>query len=90
MDFELKLIILQAAEIFFRALELLVIVRVLLSWLAPRTPRNQLTEFIWSTTEPILSFFRKLPLRIGLFDLSPIVALLALHFLRNLVVSLLG
>ena len=75
-------------DLFFRSLSFLIILRILLSWLAP-TARGQVVHFIFATTEPILVFFRKLPLRIGMFDLSPIVALIALDFVRQILLRIL-
>lgn len=87
MDFELKIILLQAGDLFLHALEILVIIRVLLGWLVPQQPPNLFTEFLWSTTEPILAPFRRLPLQVGLIDLSPLVALLALNIFHRVLFS---
>lgn len=74
-------ILVNTIDLFFRALSFLIIVRILLSWLAPQS-RGQLALFIFSATEPILGFFRKLPLRIGVIDLSPIVAIITIDLVR--------
>ncbi len=60
----------------------LIIIRALLSWVSP-DPSNQIVQFIERATEPVLSPFRRLipAYRIGI-DLSPIVALLFLYFLK--------
>jgi YggT family protein len=49
---------------------------------------NALLDFLRDTANPWLSIFRRLPLRIGPVDLSPIVAIIALQLLGGLVVSL--
>lgn len=69
----------------------LIVIRILLSWfgLDPQTTYNDLLRALFALTEPILAPFRKLPLRIGLLDLSPIVAFLVLNFLHRLLVRLL-
>ena len=69
----------------------LLVIRILLSWfgLDPATTYNDLLRALYALTDPILAPFRKLPLRIGLLDLSPIVAFVALNFLQRLVVRLL-
>ncbi len=75
-------------DLFFRALGFLIVLRMLLSWLAPGA-RGQLSFFIFSATEPILAFFRRLPLRVGFFDFSPLIALLALDFVRQILLRIL-
>ena len=69
----------------------LVIIRALLSWVNP-DPYNPIVQFVERTTEPLLLPFRRLvpAFRIGL-DVSPILALLFLYFMKIfLVQSLLG
>ena len=44
-------------------------------------------DFLHDTAEPFLRIFRRLGLRIGPLDLSPIVALLLLRIVGGLVVS---
>ena len=68
----------------------IVLIAVLLTWVNP-DPRNPIVHFLYSVTEPVLSWIRRhLPfLILGGFDLSPIVLLLAIRFTqRVLVVSL--
>ncbi|MFH0776262.1 MAG: YggT family protein [Patescibacteria group bacterium] len=88
MLYNLLSILANTIDLFFRALSFLVIVRILLSWFAPQS-NNRIAFFVFSTTEPILGFFRRLPLRIGMFDLSPIVALLAIDFARQILLRVL-
>ena len=59
------------------ALELLILARVLLSWVDP-TGRGQLAAFIVQTTEPILAPVRRVLPRTGMFDLSPLIVILVL------------
>jgi YggT family protein len=51
---------------------------------------SAILDFLRDVSEPYLRIFRKLPLRIGAFDLSPIVALLVLRFVGGIVVSLIA
>ena len=51
---------------------------------------NGILDFLRDVSEPFLRIFRKLPLRIGAFDFSPIVALLALRFVGGIVVALIA
>ena len=46
-------------------------------------------DFIFQSTEWFLGFFRRLIPPLGMFDLSPIVAIIVLYILRNLALTLL-
>ncbi len=61
-----------------------IIVRALLSWVSP-DPYNPIVRVLTSVTEPVLRPLRRLvpPRRLGGLDLSPILALLALEFVKN-------
>lgn len=49
---------------------------------------NAVLDFLRDVSNPWLNLFRRLPLRIGPLDLSPIVAIIVLQILGGLVVSL--
>ena len=51
-------------------------------------PVNAVLDFLRDVTEPYLRIFRRLPLRVGPLDLSPIVAILALQIVGRLIVNL--
>jgi YggT family protein len=51
-------------------------------------PVNAVLDFLRDVTEPYLRLFRRLPLRVGPLDLTPMVAILVLVFVGNVVVSL--
>jgi YggT family protein len=48
---------------------------------------NAVLDFLRDVSAPWLSLFRRLPLRIGPLDLTPIVAIIALQLLRAILVS---
>jgi YggT family protein len=62
---------------------------VLISWVN-LPPDHPIVEFLYSVTEPILGPIRNVMPRTGMFDLSPIVAIILIELLRTLLVSLLG
>ena len=65
-----------------------VIFRALVSWVNP-DPYNPIVQFLYKTTEPILYPIRKilpLSLRFGI-DISPIIAFLAIMFLKSFLVN---
>jgi YggT family protein len=61
-----------------------IFVRVLLTWL-PIDQSNPIVRVLNDVTEPVLAPFRRVIPRIGMFDLSPIAAMLIIQFiLQNL------
>jgi YggT family protein len=66
------------------ALWLLILARVILSWVDP-TGRNRFSAFVIQTSEPILAPVRKLLPRSGMFDFSPLIVLLILGALMRAV-----
>jgi YggT family protein len=48
---------------------------------------NAVLDFLRDTSTPWLNLFRRLPLRIGPLDLTPIVAIIVLQILGGLVVG---
>lgn len=71
----------------FWLLDLAVLLRVLFSWIRP-DPYNPLVRFIYQVTEPILAPLRRYIPPFGGLDITPIVALLILDFLRRIVLTL--
>jgi YggT family protein len=69
----------------------LIIARAILSWVNP-DPYNPIVRFLYNVTEPVLAYLRRrLPLNYGGLDLSPLVVLAAILFLKVfLVQTLLG
>ena len=51
---------------------------------------NAVLDFLRDVSEPYLRIFRRLPLRLGPLDLSPIVAILVLRVVGGIVVSLIA
>ncbi len=64
----------------------LIIIRALISWVNP-DPRNMIVQILYKITEPILAPLRRIiPLyNIGI-DISPIIAILCLWFVRLFIV----
>lgn len=72
------------AVYLLQALFFAIFIRVLLSWF-PVDPENPIIRFLNDITEPVLAPFRRVIPRIGMFDLSPLAALLVLQFLMGIV-----
>lgn len=70
----------------------ILIANAVMSWLVAFNvidPNNsivrQIGYFLWRITEPVLAPVRKILPSLGGIDLSPIVVIIALYFLRNLI-----
>lgn len=66
------------------ALWLLILARVILSWVDPGG-RSRFAAFVVSTTEPILAPVRRILPPTGMFDLSPLIVLLVLGVIMRAV-----
>jgi len=78
-------------NVVFQLLWWAILIRVLLSWLPMAGLRvdmyNPVIRALYQFTDPILEPLRRYT-TVGMIDLSPIVALLALELIRYLLVSL--
>jgi len=72
-----------------RALNILILARVLLSWV-PVDRNNPLVSFVYEVTEPILGPIRRLVPSLGGIDLSPIIALVLIEILQRMLLTILG
>ena len=75
----------QMLQMVFQVYTLILIVRVLVSWVNP-DPFNPVMQFLTRVTDPVLEPLRRVIPAIGPFDLSPIVALLLLQALNHFLV----
>ncbi len=65
----------------------IIIGRVIISWLSV-DPYNPIVQFFISTTEPILAPIRKkIKLKIGMLDISPMVVMLVIYFIKTVLVE---
>lgn len=84
-------------DAIFTVFIIVIFIRLLLSWFqafgrgAPGGPASRaFFDFVYGSTDWFLNFFRRLIPPLGMFDLSPIVALLVLYIVRGLVITILG
>ncbi len=73
----------------------ILIASAILSWLVAFNvvnPHNQVVrsvgEFLWRVTEPVLAPLRRILPNLGGIDISPVILIIALYFIRNLVFEL--
>ncbi|HET9200669.1 MAG TPA: YggT family protein [Dehalococcoidia bacterium] len=74
-----------------QVLSFAILARILLSWfINPYTNSNPVFTFLIEITEPILAPLRNIIPRLGMFDISPIVAMLLLQFMGRILIGSIG
>ena len=79
--------ILAFINVFLQLLSLAIIIRVVMSWVQTNKS-GPFFLFIRDVTEPIMGFFRKYIPRIGMIDISPIIAILAIDLVRTILINM--
>ncbi len=73
-------------RLLFQALFIAILGRVLMSWVDP-TGNTRISQLLYEITEPILGPIRSVVPSIGMFDISPIVAMLLLNVIERALMS---
>lgn len=77
------------ADILYAVLTIyfyIIIARALISWVNP-DPYNPIVNFLYRVTEPVLSRLRKIIPVMGGLDISPLLVLLIIHFIKKFLVA---
>ena len=75
--------LLNFVSVLFTILYVAIIVRSLMSWFNP-SAENPLVRLVYEITEPILAPLRRIVPRIGMIDITPIVAIILLQLIQEL------
>jgi YggT family protein len=88
MDF--KEFAINFVTVFGNLITYLIFARVILSWFSMgRAPSSgKISAFIRDVTEPFFRIVRMLPHKIGMIDLSPLIALFGVNIITYLLVNL--
>jgi YggT family protein len=73
--------------ILFDMIYLAIIIRIVLSWFRTNG-MGRFKYFLKDITDPILVPFQKVIPRLGMIDISPIIAIIVVDLIRNLLISL--
>ena len=76
-----------ALDLVITLLTIAIFGRVILSWIFPRG-QDPLSRFLLIITEPILQPVRKLLPNFGMLDLSPMIVIFVLYFVRRMIAYL--
>jgi YggT family protein len=77
----------QFVDILFKVLIFAIIARALLSWFS-LGPSHPVVKLLYDLTEPVLAPLRRVIPMLGMFDITPIVAILLLDLARNFIITL--
>jgi len=70
-------------QIVCEVLTIAIILRAIISWFSP-SPTNMLAVILYRVTEPLLAPLRRIIPRAGMFDFTPLVAIILLQLIANL------
>lgn len=78
----------QFLDVVFILLYIAIFARVIVSWIAPMGGggmSNPIVNFIYQITEPILAPLRRVIPRMGMFDFTPMIALIIIVLIQQVV-----
>jgi YggT family protein len=78
-----------AINIAFKVFQLVILARILISWVRA-DPYNRIVQGLHNLTEPILAPIRRRLPPTGMFDLSPLIVIIASIVLNQLIVQVLS
>jgi YggT family protein len=71
-----------------QVLTIVIIARALISWIPNIiNPRGPIAEFLYTVTEPILGPLRRVIPRMGMMDLTPMIAILLIQLVARALVA---
>ena len=71
-------------QLFFTFLQLAIFARVIVSWVSPGNSNNPIITIIYQITEPLLSPLRRVIPRVGMFDFTPMIAIIVLTLIQSI------
>lgn len=74
------------ADILLTIYMYILIARAIISWVNP-DPYNPIVNFLYRSTEPLLSRVRRMLPDLGGLDISPIIIIIAIYFLQKFAVN---
>jgi len=80
------LLIIEVIDKLFLFYMIMIFARILGSWV-PEFQGHPVMRFVAHYTDPYLNIFRRIIPPLGMFDLSPIVAIFALQFIEYFTIS---
>lgn len=76
--------LIQFVDLIYMVLNVLLLLRIILSWVPGLSPDHPAVRVVHQLTTPILDPIRRLMPPVGGLDISPMIAFLLLYLARNL------
>lgn len=76
-------------SLLFDVLTMAIFLRAILSWVSTG-PNNMLVKMLYQVTEPILAPLRRIVPKVGMLDLTPLVAIVLLQLIGSLLIRYLS
>ena len=67
---------------------LIILARIMLSWFPNVPSNNPIVQFVYAVTEPILSPIRRILPKTGMFDFTPMVAIIIIFVIQQILLLL--
>ena len=67
---------------------LIILARIMLSWFPNVSSNNPIVQFVYAVTEPILSPIRRILPKTGMFDFTPMVAIIIIFIIQQILLLL--
>ena len=74
--------------LLFDVFTMAIFLRAILSWVSPGQT-NKLTNILYQVTEPLLAPLRRVVPKVGMLDLTPLVAIILLQVIGSLLIRFL-
>lgn len=84
----ISLVLITFFDLFVTVFNVLLLVRVIMSWIYPSPDASNIYRFFYSITEPVLAPVRKLLPGSNMLDLAPLVVFFGLQILQQLITRL--
>ncbi len=80
--------VIQLFATLIRLYSFVLLARIILSWIPNVDRSNQIIQFIYNITEPVLEPVRRVIPRLGMIDISPIVVFIGLRMLQSILLNM--
>lgn len=82
---DLATVLIRATDLFAKSLIILLVARVILSWIYP-SMRNVIVFWVWRLTEPMLQPVRRMLPITGRMDWSPMIVIFLVYIARAVLI----
>ena len=70
--------------VLLTVLQIAIVARALVSWIPSLRPDSPIVRFLNEITEPVIAPLRQIVPRVGMLDITPLIAIIALGILQRI------